>query len=57
MQPEGFLCPQCQAPKKRFAGYDPETGRSTGGGTPIAVLLGVLVGAAAVGALALYGLQ
>ncbi|CAM6084945.1 unnamed protein product [Calypogeia fissa] len=56
-QPENFQCPQCQAPKKRFAQYDAETGRTIGGGTPIPVLLGVIIGAAAVGALAFYGLQ
>jgi rubredoxin len=57
-QPDSFLCPQCQAPKKRFAGYDPETGRALGGGgAPISVLLGVLAGAVAVGALVLYGFQ
>lgn len=22
-----YVCPQCNAPKKRFAGYDPETGK------------------------------
>jgi hypothetical protein len=58
LQPDSFLCPQCQAPKKRFAGYDPETGRALGGGgAPISVLLGVLAGAVAVGALVLYGFQ
>lgn len=57
-QPEGFKCPQCAAPKKRFAEYDPETGRAIGGSAaPITVILGILVGAAAVGALVLYGLQ
>ncbi|KAL3689292.1 hypothetical protein R1sor_015601 [Riccia sorocarpa] len=57
-QPESYECPQCQAPKKRFARYDPETGRAIGGGgTPISVILGVLAGAIAVGALAFYGLQ
>ncbi|KAL2631424.1 hypothetical protein R1flu_016110 [Riccia fluitans] len=57
-QPDYFECPQCQAPKKRFAQYDPETGKAIGGGgTPISVILGVLAGAIAVGALAFYGLQ
>jgi len=57
-QPEGYQCPQCQAPKKRFAGYDPVTGRTTGGqATPLPVLLGVIFGAVAVGALFFYGLQ
>eukprot|EP00250_Pteridium_aquilinum_P011623 c20202_g1_i1 orf=344-1141(-) len=57
-QPEGFKCPQCAAPKKRFAEYDPETGRALGGNaTPIPVILGVLVGAAAIGALVFYSSQ
>lgn len=57
-QPEAFKCPQCAAPKKRFAPYDAETGRALGGNAaPITVILGVLIGAAAVGALVFYGLQ
>lgn len=57
-QPEGFQCPQCQAPKKRFAGYDPVTGRTIGGQkTPIPVLIGVVLGAAGVGAFLFFGLQ
>ncbi|XP_024386075.1 uncharacterized protein [Physcomitrium patens] len=57
-QPEDWQCPQCQAPKKRFAGYDPETGRTIGGqATPIPVLLGVVFGAAAIGAILFFGLQ
>ncbi|XP_002975304.2 uncharacterized protein LOC9629430 [Selaginella moellendorffii] len=57
-QPDGFLCPQCRAPKKRFSKYDPETGRAVGGGAlPISVILGVLAGALAVGGLVVYGLQ
>lgn len=58
LQPEGFQCPQCQAPKKRFAGYDPETGNTIGGqSTPLPVLIGVALGAAAIGAFLFYGLQ
>ncbi|KAJ7539360.1 hypothetical protein O6H91_11G088900 [Diphasiastrum complanatum] len=57
-QPETFECPQCSAPKKRFAPYDVETGRAVGGGgTPLPVIIGLLVGAIGVGALVLYGLQ
>ncbi|KAG0631141.1 hypothetical protein M758_1G230600 [Ceratodon purpureus] len=57
-QPEGFQCPQCQAPKKRFAGYDPETGNIIGGQkTPIPVIIGVVFGAAAIGAFLFLGLQ
>jgi len=58
LQPEGFQCPQCQAPKKRFAGYDPVTGRTIGGQkTPIPVLIGVVLGAVGIGAFLFFGLQ
>jgi len=58
LQPEGFQCPQCQAPKKRFAGYDPVTGRTIGGQkTPIPVLIGIALGAAGIGAFLFFGLQ
>lgn len=58
VQPDTYLCPQCQAPKKRFAGYDPETGRTLGGGgLPLPVLFGILVGAAAIGGFVFYGLN
>lgn len=57
-QPDTFICPQCQASKKRFAQYDVNTGKAIGGGLPpIGVLLGLVVGVGAVGALLLYGLQ
>ncbi|MCO5608719.1 hypothetical protein L7F22_062934 [Adiantum nelumboides] len=57
-QPEGFKCPQCAAPKKRFAEYDPETGRAIGGNAPpISVILGILVSVAAIGALVFYSTQ
>ena len=26
-QPDGYACPQCNAPKSRFAEYDAETGQ------------------------------
>ncbi|XP_071732569.1 uncharacterized protein [Rutidosis leptorrhynchoides] len=57
-QPDEYLCPQCRAPKKRFAGYDPATGKAIGGTLPpIGVILGLVVGLAGVGALLVYGLQ
>ncbi|KAK4256229.1 hypothetical protein QN277_009123 [Acacia crassicarpa] len=57
-QPEGYVCPQCQAPKKRFARYDPNTGKAIGGGLPpIGVIIGLIAGVGAVGALLVYGLQ
>ncbi|KAH8480755.1 hypothetical protein Peur_062420 [Populus x canadensis] len=57
-QPEAYVCPQCRAPKKRFARYDVNTGRAVGGGLPpIGVIIGLLAGIGAVGALLVYGLQ
>mmetsp|Transcript_5133 Transcript_5133/g.8923 ORF Transcript_5133/g.8923 Transcript_5133/m.8923 type:complete len:239 (-) Transcript_5133:153-869(-) len=43
-QPGSYICPQCQAPKSRFLGYDPETGKTIGsGGLPpvVAISLGL----------------
>lgn len=45
--PSDFPCPQCSAPKKRFARYDPETGRALGGQvapilTTVATALGLV---------------
>ncbi|KAJ8554200.1 hypothetical protein K7X08_024878 [Anisodus acutangulus] len=57
-QPEDYACPQCRAPKKRFARYDVNTGRATGGGLPpIGVIIGLIAGIGGVGALLVYGLQ
>ncbi|CAI0426421.1 unnamed protein product [Linum tenue] len=57
-QPEGYVCPQCLAPKKRFARYDVSTGKAIGGGLPpIGVIIGLVAGLGAVGALLVYGLQ
>ncbi|KAK9724089.1 hypothetical protein RND81_05G047400 [Saponaria officinalis] len=57
-QPDDYACPQCIAPKKRFARYDVNTGKAIGGGLPpIGVIVGLIAGLAAVGALLLYGLQ
>ncbi|KAI3983858.1 hypothetical protein MKX01_011566 [Papaver californicum] len=57
-QPDGYACPQCLAPKKRFAEYDVNTGKAIGGGLPpIGVIIGLIVGIAGVGALLMYGLQ
>lgn len=57
-QPETYICPQCSAPKKRFAGYDANTGKPIGGGLPpIGVIIGLVAGIGGVGALLVYGLQ
>ncbi|KAK6794749.1 hypothetical protein RDI58_008202 [Solanum bulbocastanum] len=56
--PEDYACPQCRAPKKRFARYDVNTGRAIGGGLPpIGVIIGLIAGIGGVGALLVYGLQ
>ncbi|GAB2228497.1 hypothetical protein Droror1_Dr00022618 [Drosera rotundifolia] len=57
-QPDDYVCPQCRAPKKRFAAYDVNTGKAIGGGLPpIGVLIGLAAGVAGIGALLVYGLQ
>ncbi|KAI4363621.1 hypothetical protein MLD38_019814 [Melastoma candidum] len=57
-QPDGYTCPQCRAPKKRFAEYDVNSGKPIGGGLPpIGVIAGLLAGVAGVVALLVYGLQ
>ncbi|KAH7692905.1 Rubredoxin-like protein [Dioscorea alata] len=57
-QPDSYVCPQCSAPKKRFAEYDVNTGKPVGGGLPpIGVIVGLIIGIAGVGALLVYGLQ
>jgi hypothetical protein len=59
LQPDTYSCPQCQAPKKRFAEYDVNTGRAIGGGglPPVGVIIGLVAGLGAVGALLVFGLQ
>ncbi|KAH7571456.1 hypothetical protein JRO89_XS04G0056300 [Xanthoceras sorbifolium] len=58
LTPETYACPQCKAPKKRFAAYDVSTGKPIGGGLPpIGVIIGLVAGVAGVGALLVYGLQ
>ncbi|KAJ4773023.1 Rubredoxin family protein [Rhynchospora pubera] len=57
-QPDTYGCPQCNAPKKRFARYDVKTGKAVGGTLPpISVLVALVAGIAGVGALLVYGLQ
>ncbi|KAK3122802.1 hypothetical protein QOZ80_8AG0618520 [Eleusine coracana subsp. coracana] len=57
-QPNDYGCPQCNAPKKRFAKYDAQTGKPIGGALPpIAVIISLVIGIAGVGALLVYGLQ
>ncbi|XP_002443912.2 uncharacterized protein LOC8069644 isoform X2 [Sorghum bicolor] len=57
-QPDEYGCPQCNAPKKRFAKYDAATGKAIGGALPpIAVIISFVIGIAGVGALLVYGLQ
>lgn len=58
LQPDGYACPQCNAPKKRFARYDVNTGKAVGGGLPpIGVIIGLVAGITGIAALLSYGLQ
>ncbi len=45
-QAKGYVCPQCNAPKSRFALYDVETGRAKGGGlsTPLITVASTVIG-------------
>ncbi|KAB1199845.1 hypothetical protein CJ030_MR7G012532 [Morella rubra] len=57
-QPDTYVCPQCRAPKKRFARYDVNSGKAVGGGLPpIGVIIGLVAGIGGVAALLVYGLQ
>lgn len=57
-QPDTYACPQCRAPKKRFARYDVNTGKAIGGTLPpVGVIIGLVAGIGVVGALLVYGLQ
>ncbi len=58
--PGSYECPQCAAPKGRFAGYDPETGKTKGGGAsglPQLVNIAGAVGLVGTIALVVLGLQ
>lgn len=55
--PKSYECPQCNAPKKRFAGYDAETGKTVGGtALPQIVNIAGLIGVAGLVALVGVGL-
>ncbi|XP_044442941.1 uncharacterized protein [Triticum aestivum] len=57
-QPDEYGCPQCNAPKKRFARYDVESGKPIGGALPpLTVIVSLVIGIAGIGALLVYGLQ
>ncbi|XP_020591614.1 LOW QUALITY PROTEIN: uncharacterized protein LOC110032356 [Phalaenopsis equestris] len=57
-QPDSYVCPQCRAPKRRFARYDVNSGKPVGGGLPpLGVIFGLVLGITGVGALLVYGLQ
>lgn len=52
-QPSGYVCPQCNAPPKRFARYDAENDKMIGGdSTPLAAIAAVVVGGALIAGLA-----
>ena len=57
--PRDYTCPQCAAPPRRFAKYDPETGLTDSSANDFAQLgtnLTVVVGLIAVAVLAYVGL-
>eukprot|EP00897_Mesotaenium_endlicherianum_P005589 jgi/Mesen1/5058/ME000252S04177 len=56
-QPDTYVCPQCSAPKKRFAMYDAETGKTIGGSTPITAIIAVILGVGGIGAALFFGAQ
>ena len=55
--PGDYLCPQCRAPKRRFVGYDPITGKNKGGGQNAGTIATVIGGLVGVAVLAYVGLQ
>ena len=55
--PGDYLCPQCRAPKRRFVGYDPITGKNKGGGQNAGTIATVVGGLIGVAILAYVGLQ
>lgn len=51
-QPSDYVCPQCNAPPKRFAKYDAENDKIIGGDTtPVLAIGAAVIAAAAIGAL------
>lgn len=54
-QPNTYICPQCQAPKTRFAEYDPITGKVKSIGVPPSVLISAVIGVLGFVAFALVG--
>ena len=54
----GYVCPQCSAPKSRFAEFDKETGLPKGGfNTPLISAISGLLAAAAIGYFTYLGLS
>jgi hypothetical protein len=52
------VCPQCQAPKSRFAGYDAFTGKTIGKtGLPASVTISLVLGLVLAGAFVFVGLN
>ena len=51
-QGKDYKCPQCNAPRSRFANYDPETGKASGGAAsnaPLITTAATVVGLAGIG--------
>ena len=52
-----YRCPQCNAPKRRFTKFDPDTGKTQGGGQDIGTIATVVGGLIGVGVLGYLGLN
>lgn len=52
-----YRCPQCNAPKRRFAKYDPNTGKMDGGDQDLGTIATVIGGLIGVGVLGYLGLN
>lgn len=55
--PGDYRCPQCNAPKRRFVKFDPETGKQDSSGTDLGTVATVIGGLVGVGVLAYLGLS
>lgn len=55
--PSDYACPQCNAPKRRFAAFDPNTGKMSGGGADAGTIATVVGGLIGVGVLGYLGLN
>jgi rubredoxin len=55
--PSDYVCPQCNAPKRRFNRFDPNTGKMEGGSFDVGTLATLIGGLVGVGVLGYLGLN